>query len=125
MKHCFVSLLSATLVGFVANAQLVNNGATITVQSGATIKCTGAIINNSGGTIQNSGIVSSDGDLRNEIGGTINGTGIYEATTKFVNYGNAFTLLKLRLIGNVNTDSIRSGAGSTYDSVILAKGSGN
>jgi hypothetical protein len=116
------------LIGVIAHTQLVNNGATITVQSGATIKCTGAIINNSGGIIQNAGTVSSDGELRNEIGGTLtnNGTaGTYEATTKFVNYGNAFTGINLRLIGNVNTDSIKSGAGSTYVNVNIAKGSAN
>jgi hypothetical protein len=116
------------LLGAVAHSQLVNNGATITVQAGATIKCTGTIQNNSGGIIQNAGTVSSDGELRNEIGGTLsnNGTeGIYEATTKFINNGNAFTAIKLRLIGNVNTDSIKSGAGSSYDSVVLAKGVAN
>src|SRR5258706_10483912 len=124
MKHCFVSLLTAMLVGVIANAQLVNNGSTITVQSGATIKCTGAIINNSGGTISNAGIVSSDGDLRNESGSTLSGTGVYEVTTKFINNGVALSGINLKLIGNVNTDSIKSGAGSIYTNVNLAKGSG-
>ena len=125
MRRCFVFLLAAMLTGAVASAQLVNNGATITVQSGATIKCTGAIINNSGGTIQNSGTVSSDADLRNESGGTLSGTGTYEATSKFINNGNAFAGINLKLIGNVNTDSIKSGAGSSFANVNLAKGPGN
>jgi hypothetical protein len=127
MKRCLLLLSLTLLMGAVVHAQLVNNGATITVQSGATIKCTGAIVNNSGGIIQNAGIVSSDGELRNQSGGTLsnNGTaGVYEATTKFVNNGNAFSAIRLRLIGSANTDSIKSGAGSTYDSVILAKGAG-
>src|SRR6185436_10858699 len=121
MKHCFV-LLTALFVGTVATAQLVNNGATITIQSGATIKCTGAIINNSGGIISNAGTVSSDGELRNESGGTISGAGIFEATTKFINNGVAFSGINLKLIGSSNTDSIKSGAGSTYTNVNLAKG---
>jgi hypothetical protein len=125
MKHCFVSLLTAMFVGVIANAQLVNNGATITVQSGATIKCTGTIINNSGGTIANAGTVSSDGELRNETGGTLNGAGIYEATTKFINNGVALSGINLKLIGSSNTDSIKSGAGSSYINVNLAKGVGN
>ncbi len=125
MRRCFVFLLTAMFTGVVAHAQLVNNGATITVQSGATIKCTGAIINNSGGSIQNSGTVSSDADLRNESGGTLSGTGIYEATTKFINNGNAFTAINLKLIGNVNTDSIKSGSSSSFANVNLAKGPGN
>src|SRR6185295_10600702 len=105
MKRCLIFLLPALFAGLMGYSQLVNNGATITVQSGATIKCTGVIINNSGGTITNSGTVSSDGELRNESGGTLAGTGSYEATTKFINNGNAFTGINLRLIGNVNTDS--------------------
>lgn len=116
------------LIAVVADSQLVNNGATITVQSGATIKCTGTIQNNSGGIIQNAGTVSSDGELRNETGGTLtnNGTaGTYEATTKFINNGNAFTGINLKLIGSVNTDSIKTGAGSTFANVDLAKGAGN
>jgi len=121
MKRCLVLLLSALFAGLIGHSQLVNNGATITVQSGATIKCTGAIINNSGGTISNSGTISSDGDLRNEAGGTISGAGLFEATSKFINNGNAFTAIRLKLIGNLNTDSIKSGVGSTYDSLILAK----
>jgi len=125
MKRCLIFLLPALFVGVMGNAQLVNNGATITVQSGATIKCTGAIINNSGGTITNSGTVSSDGELRNESGGTLAGTGIYEATTKFINSGNAFTGINLRLIGNLNTDSIKTGAGSSFANVNLTKGAGN
>lgn len=116
--------MPAILVCIACPAQLVNNGATITVQSGATLKCTGVIINNSGGSIQNSGTVSSDGELRNEAGGTISGTGIFEATTKFINKGNAFTGINLRLIGNVNTDSIQSGLGSSFANVNLTKGSG-
>jgi hypothetical protein len=128
MKRCFTIFLSMLLMGLIGHTQLVNNGATITVQTGATIKCTGAIINNSGGIIQNAGTVSSDGDLRNESGGTLanNGSaGTYEATSKFINNGNAFTGINLKLIGNVNTDSIKSGAGSSFANVNLTKGAGN
>src|SRR4249920_681183 len=120
MKRCLSVLLLVTCTGVATRAQLVNNGATITVQSGATLKCTGMIVNNNSGTINNSGTVSSDGELRNEAGSTLSGTGTFEATTKFINNGTAFTSLKLRLIGAVNTDSIKSGVGSTYDSVIMA-----
>ncbi len=126
MKHCLVLLLTAMLVGTVANAQLVNNGATITVQSGATIKCTGAIINTSGGVITNAGVVSSDGELRNESGGKLEGAGIYEATTKFININNngvAYNM-NLKLIGNLNTDSIKTGSNLTYNNINLAKGAG-
>jgi hypothetical protein len=125
MRRCLAFFLPAIFIGIASNAQLVNNGATITVQSGAIIKCTGAIINNSGGIIQNAGTVSSDGDLRNESGGTLNGAGTYEATTKFINNGVAFSGINLKLIGNVNTDSIKSGATSTYTNINLAKGAGN
>jgi hypothetical protein len=128
MRRCFVFFLPLLLIGAVAHTQLVNNGATITVQSGATIKCTGSIINNSGGIIQNAGIVSSDGEFRNETGGTLANNvtvGTYEATTKFVNNGNAFTGINLKLIGNVNTDSVKSGTSSTYANVNLTKGAGN
>ena len=127
MKHCLF-ILSCFLMGeSIAYTQLVNNGATITVQSGAIIKSAGNIINNSGGVIQNAGLVSSDLELRNESGSTLTNSGTagtYEATTKFVNNGNAFSAIKLKLIGAANTDSIKSGAGSTYDSVIISKSPG-
>jgi hypothetical protein len=123
MKRCLFVFLPAFFTGIIAHSQLVNNGATITVQNGATIKCSGNIVNK--GTIQNSGIVSSDGELRNEVGGTLSNNAVgsvYEAGTKFVNYGNSFKNINLRLIGNTNTDSIKSGAGSTYLNVYLGKG---
>jgi hypothetical protein len=125
MKRCLVLFLPAFFTVIIAHSQLVNNGATITVQNGATIKCSGSIVNK--GTIQNAGIVSSDGELRNEAGGTLANSAVgsvYEATTKFVNYGNSFKNINLRLIGNTNTDSIKSGVGSTYLNVNLAKGAG-
>ena len=125
MKRCLFVFLPALFTGIIAHCQLINNGATITVQSGATIKCSGSIVNK--GTIQNSGTVSSDGELRNEVGGTLSNNAVgslYEASTKFVNYGNSFKNINLRLIGNTNTDSIKSGVGSTYLNVNLAKGVG-
>jgi hypothetical protein len=125
MKRCLFVFLPAFFTVIIAHSQLVNNGATITVQNGATIKCSGNIVNK--GTIQNAGIVSSDGELRNEAGGTLANSAVgcvYEATTKFVNYGNSFKNINLRLIGNANTDSIKGGVGSTYLNVNLAKGAG-
>ncbi len=125
MKRCLVVFIPAFFTGIIAHSQLVNNGATITVQNGASIKCSGNIVNK--GTILNSGIVSSDGELRNEVGGTLSNNAVgsvFEAGTKFVNYGNPFNNINLRLTGNANTDSIKSGTGSTYLNVNLAKSAG-
>ena len=61
----------APLAGF-AQA-LTNSGATITVQSGATLYVTGGVQNTAGSTLTNDGTLELTGDLTNA--GTLNGTG--------------------------------------------------
>ncbi len=63
-------LLLPPLVGL---AQLTNSGATITVQSGATLSVTGAVQNNAGSTLTNAGTLQLTGDLTNA--GTLASTG--------------------------------------------------
>lgn len=69
MKKCF--LIGSMLVALFVQAQLVNNGATIVVQSGATIFCAGSLTNASG-TITNDGKIEVQGNFTNS--GTYNST---------------------------------------------------
>src|SRR5438874_370552 len=68
-KICFSLCIMAA---FVSRAQLVNNGATITIQSGGVIFCNGNFINNSG-TITNDGKIEVQGNFAN--------AGTYTSTT--------------------------------------------
>jgi hypothetical protein len=69
--------LSLTLVlllpSLASQAQLVNDGATLTVQPGATLYVAGAVQNNATATLTNAGTVQLTGDLRNA--GTLASTG--------------------------------------------------
>lgn len=69
MKKYF--FLGSLLLASLAKAQLVNNGATIVVQSGGTIFCAGPFINTSG-TVTNDGKIEVQGNFVN--GGTYNST---------------------------------------------------
>ena len=64
--------ISCVFVGVVAQAQLVNNGGTITVQPGAVLFCAGNLTNTSG-TITNNG--------RIEVQGSFSNAGTYNTTT--------------------------------------------
>ncbi len=67
-KYFFVGGL---LFAFIANAQLVNNGATIVVQTGGAIFCAGSFTNTSG-TVTNDGKIEVQGNFANS--GTYNST---------------------------------------------------
>ena len=62
MKKAF--LAAGLLLSTFANAQLVNNGANITVQSGGTIFCAGSFTNTSG-TVTNDGRIEVQGNFAN------------------------------------------------------------
>jgi hypothetical protein len=82
MKHAY-SLLSLGLFGLAASASaqtLTNNGAALTVGSGATLYVSGGFENKSGGTLLNNGTLQVTGDVTN--GGTVDpaGTGTLSLT---------------------------------------------
>jgi len=61
-----IQLTLALLLPALASwAQLVNDGATLTVQSGATLYVAGAVQNTATATFTNAGTVQLTGDLRN------------------------------------------------------------
>jgi len=64
MKKKLLTLLGLAF-GLTASAQLVNNGGTITVQQGATLKVESDITNNTGSIITNSGIIEVEGNFDN------------------------------------------------------------
>jgi hypothetical protein len=68
--HLTLALLLPSLAGW---AQLVNDGATLTVQAGATLYVAGAVQNVASGTIANAGTMQLTGDLNNV--GTLTSTG--------------------------------------------------
>gem|GEM_PF-3719541 len=73
-------------MGFSASAQLVNQGGTIVIESGATLVVESDISNESSGTITNSGIIEVEGDFDNTAG-TL--TSVSGSTLKFTGAGNS------------------------------------
>jgi hypothetical protein len=65
MRRCLVLLLPVTFSAVIAQAQLVNNGATIKIQPGAVVFVAGDVQNNSGGTISNDGKLEVQGHFTN------------------------------------------------------------
>lgn len=84
MKHIFTAagLLSLALP---LQAQIVNNGSTITVNSGAQVKAGVDLQNTSGGTFQNNGTVAVTGNLSNA--GTLKGNGTFSYSGSITNTG--------------------------------------
>ena len=82
MKY-LASLLSLCLLsGSAARAQtLTNDGATLTVQSGATLYVGGGVLNKAGGTLTNAGLVQTTGDLTNNGTLASSGTLAFTGTT--------------------------------------------
>lgn len=74
MKNILLTLFGIAL-GVSVQAQLVNNGGTIIVESGAVLFVESDIENNSSGTITNSGIIEVQGDLNNALGTLTSGAG--------------------------------------------------
>ena len=72
MKRCLAFLLSALMGGVATKAQLVNDGATITIQPGAIVFCAGNVENKNAGTITNNGKLEVQGNFLNT--GTYNNT---------------------------------------------------
>ena len=89
MKHLFTLLIFVSASrGFAASAQdLTNDGATITVQPGATLYVgTGGLSNKAGSTLTNAGTLRVDGPLANP--GTLDlSTGALEVKGDFANAG--------------------------------------
>ncbi|MDO7849301.1 hypothetical protein Q5H92_23255 [Hymenobacter sp. M29] len=63
-KRLTLALLLSALTGW-AQTGLTNDGASITVETGATLYVAGAVQNNAGGTLSNLGTVQLTGDLTN------------------------------------------------------------
>lgn len=109
MKKYF--LLGSLLFASLAKAQLVNNGATIVVQSGGTIFCAGSFTNTSG-TVTNDGKIEVQGNFVN--GGTYNSTSnndllvLSGAGSATLNSGGA-TLHYLTIDKASNTDLVTLG----------------
>lgn len=53
------------------NAQFINNGATVIIQSGAILTVDSDLENNSGGTITNNGTLEVSGDFSNDVAATL------------------------------------------------------
>jgi hypothetical protein len=64
MRRCLAFLL-VTLTGYIAKAQLVNDGAVIKIQPGAVIFCAGNVENKNAGTISNDGKLEVQGNFLN------------------------------------------------------------
>ncbi len=75
MSRIFIPVLLSValyLPGVVAAQTLYNNGATLTIAAGATLRVVGNAVNAAGSTISAAGVLSTTGDITNN--GTINGT---------------------------------------------------
>ncbi|MBF9222815.1 T9SS type A sorting domain-containing protein [Hymenobacter ruricola] len=70
------ALLLASAPGFAQT--LTNNGATITVQSGAVLSVEGGVLNKAGSALQNDGTLQTTGDVANA--GTLSGAGLLRFT---------------------------------------------
>ncbi len=71
-KNIFYSILAITIMPLFSQAQLVNEGATITVTSGATLTVNGDVQNNSGTLdLQGTATMKVSKDLLNEAGATL------------------------------------------------------
>ncbi|MDO7849818.1 T9SS type A sorting domain-containing protein [Hymenobacter sp. M29] len=91
--------LSLLLPALAGRAQLVNDGATLTVQPGATLYVAGAVQNNANGTFANAGTVQLTGDL--------------------INAGTLASPGKLLFSGTTN-QTLTPGAASTVGTLVLA-----
>lgn len=65
MKRCNLILLLALFSGLVSRGQLVNDGATIKIQPGAVLFCSGNVENKNAGTISNDGRLEVQGNFLN------------------------------------------------------------
>ncbi len=81
MKHLNICIV-LLLMSVISHAQLVNNGGTITVQNGATLRVETSISNNAASTIINNGTIEVQNDLTN------NGTFTSGTTSKVVFIGD-------------------------------------
>ncbi|MEZ4911428.1 MAG: hypothetical protein R2774_11250 [Saprospiraceae bacterium] len=77
-------ILFFSLLTIAANAQFVNNGATVTIQAGATLRVESSFLNNAGGTVTNNGILEVQDDFTNA--GTF--TSDAASTVKFIGTDN-------------------------------------
>ncbi|MBJ6110798.1 hypothetical protein JAO73_17370 [Hymenobacter sp. BT523] len=96
MKTLYTLLLALPALSGSAQA-LTNDGATITVQAGATIYVEGGVKNNAGSTLANAGTVQLTGDLTNA--GTLNSSGLllFAGTTNQTFAPGAATVASLTL----------------------------
>lgn len=78
-------LLFFSLLTSASNAQFVNNGATVTIQAGATLRVETNFVNNAGGTITNNGTLEVQNDFTNA--GTFNSGST--STVKFIGTTNS------------------------------------
>ncbi len=104
-------LLFFSLMTVAAQAQFVNNGATVTIQAGATLKVEANFINNLGGTITNNGTLEVQNDFTNA--GTFNSGS--SSTLKFIGDSNS----------NVTPGEASPGVPTTFRNVEMAKTNAN
>ena len=72
-------------MAFITEAQFINNGATVTIQSGATLKVESDFENNSTGTFTNNGTLEVSGDFTNASTATLTPS---VGLVKFIGTGN-------------------------------------
>jgi len=94
-------LLFFSLIVSVTQAQFINNGATVVIQAGATLRIETDFINNAGGTVTNNGTLEVKGDFTN-------------AATFTSDAGTT-----VRFIGD--TDSKVTSGGAVFQNVEMAK----
>lgn len=111
MKHTYFSIKNIILAAGVllfhltTNAQLINNGTTITVSAGAILFAQSDITNSTNGIITNDGTIAAAGNFVNAKKATLSGDGIYSVQGNFTNTGtyNADNSI-LEFYGNVNSN---------------------
>lgn len=110
-------LLVACIIFFHPNvhAQLVNNGGSITIQSGGIIYSQSDFTNSTNGIIVNEGKIITGANFINVPNASLSGNGIYSIQLNFTNtgtYNQDNSILEFYGTGNSN---LKNGNGSIYD----------
>lgn len=95
-------------------SQVINNGAEITIQSGAVVYTAASFTNASAGTVVNNGEIITGADLINNAGAALSGNGVYSVQVNFTNDGTyTYNNSVLNFFGTGNSN-LKNNGGVIY-----------
>ncbi len=96
------------------HSQMVNNGAEITIQTGAVVYTAASFTNTSAGIVSNNGEIITGADLINNAGASLSGNGAYSVQTNFTNNGTyTYNNSVLNFFGTGNSN-LKNTGGTIY-----------